>query len=120
MLDERLMDDVCALAEKMSQGESLTIEEQKLYDDIQEDAEAYRAFCLYTAFIDVPVMYMDARRQNIERLSREKIDISRYVTGNRQNQRTVLNDECDDIKNDHYSMKHREISCEKNSRSCLW
>lgn len=110
MVNERFMDELCALAEKMSQGEPLTIEEQNLYDDIQEDAEAYRAFCLYTTFIDVPVMYMDAKRQNIERLSREKLDITKYIRGN---QRTDTNVEFDYMKDDHYSLKHREISCEK-------
>ena len=39
MLNERLMDDVYLVAEKMDRGEALTLEEQTLLDDIQEDKE---------------------------------------------------------------------------------
>lgn len=116
MLNERFLDKLCVLAEKMSEGKALTMEEQNLYDDIQEDAEAYRAFCLYTAFMDVPVMYMDAKRQNVERLSRERADISRYITGN---QRMESGNEADNIKKNHYSIKLKELSCEKTCEKIL-
>lgn len=72
MMDEKWMDVVCALAEKMSRGEMLNIREQELYEDIQEDAESYRVFCLYTALNDFPAFYLDGDRENVELLYRDK------------------------------------------------
>lgn len=72
MIDERWMDVICALAEKMSRGGRLSVNEQELYEDIQEDADAYRVFCLYTALADMPALYMDSDRQNVELLYRDR------------------------------------------------
>lgn len=83
MFNDNLMMQACELAEKMNEGIALTEEEQMLYDDILEDADALGAFSLYTAFADVARLYMDADRQDIELLSREKVDISCYLTGSR-------------------------------------
>lgn len=75
MMDERWMDVICALAEKMSRGGKLSLNEQELYEDIQEDAEAYRVFCLYTALTDWPALYMDSDKQKVGLLYREREDI---------------------------------------------
>lgn len=80
MLDEKWMDVVCALAEKMSRGEKLNVNEQELYEDIQEDAESYRVFSLYTALTDMPALYMDGGRENVEWLFRDKEGIDRCMT----------------------------------------
>lgn len=79
MLNERLMDDVYLVAEKMDRGEALTLEEQALFDNIQEDGEAYSVFCLFTAMMDMPAVYTAEEKRHERFLYRDMEDISRHL-----------------------------------------
>lgn len=62
MLSEFNLEEMMALAKKIGQGKSLTMEERDLYDDIQEDKEASMAFDTYNMFTDI--MMMQPGRKN--------------------------------------------------------
>lgn len=80
MLEERIIDDIYALAEKLDKGERLMPEEQDLFDDIQEDGEAYSMFCLFTAMMDMPELFAEETKKK-RGFYRDREDIERHIAG---------------------------------------
>ena len=58
MLDQQVLEEIYTIAEKVGAHQVLTEREQAMYDDILEDAGYYQVFCLYTAMIDMPYLFV--------------------------------------------------------------
>ena len=85
MLNEELMDRIYMVAEKMSKGENLTLEEQDMYDEILEDVEAYRAFCLFTTMLDMPEILASGIREKSE-VYNDRDDIEKHLSPKDKNE----------------------------------
>lgn len=82
MIDERLLDDIYVVAKKMDNGEELTPEEQMHLMGIIDNKEAYRAFCLFTAMMDMPAVYAaeTKKREKTDSFYRDREYEGEYLT----------------------------------------
>lgn len=84
MLNKELRDSIYTVAEKINKGEKLTVDEQDMYDDILEDVEAYRVFCLFTVMLDMPEI-MASEISGKSNFYRDREDIEKHIAGTEKN-----------------------------------
>lgn len=76
MLNQQILEEIYTVAEKLGENQVLTAQEQAMYDDIQENAAYYQAFCLYTTLLDLPAFYeqtLSDEKQPVKERQNEKI-----------------------------------------------